>query len=246
MLRNQTDAATGISGRVERAAAYELVVERIRRAIHLALYVPGDRLPSERALAEEMGVSRVTVREALRVLEGEGYVKSQRGAGGGPVVQQRKRETIEQLRASLRSRLQELEQTLEFREAVETAAAALAAERRTEDQLRDLAVLAEGLRTSGSQAIFRRADSAFHLLIGEASGNPLLRHAIEEARAAMFLPLDALNFEVMVETSVRGHRRIVAALEAADPRRAARTMADHIRTTRKELYIVLGVGEEEA
>jgi GntR family transcriptional regulator, transcriptional repressor for pyruvate dehydrogenase complex len=234
-----------MNGPVERTATYELVVERIRRAIHLGLYVPGDRLPSERALAQEMGVSRVTLREALRVLEGEGYLRSRRGAAGGPIVQQGRRATFEQVRASLRARLPDLEQTLEFREAVETAAAALAAQRRTEEQVRDLAALAESLATSESQAIFRRADSAFHLLVGEASGNPLLRQAIEEARAAMFLPIDALNFQVMVDNSLRGHRRIVAALQAGDPRRAARAMKDHIATTRKELHIVLGVGEED-
>ena len=72
--------------RVEPAAAHELVVAEIRRAIHMGSYVLGDRLPAERALAEQLGVSRATLREALHVLRSEGYVESRRGAHGGLVV----------------------------------------------------------------------------------------------------------------------------------------------------------------
>ena len=68
-------AGTAIQ-RVEPAAAHELVVEEIRRAIHMGTYVPGDRLPAERALAEQLGVSRATLREAIGVLRAEGYLES--------------------------------------------------------------------------------------------------------------------------------------------------------------------------
>src|SRR5712691_7348558 len=75
--------------RIEPSPVYELVVERIRRAIHIGTYVPGDRLPPERALAEQLGVSRTTVREAIRVLEGQGYVETRRGSTGGLTVKRR-------------------------------------------------------------------------------------------------------------------------------------------------------------
>src|SRR5262245_21338895 len=74
-----------VLGRIEKPAAYELVVNQLKRAIHLGSYVPGDKLPPERALAEQLGVSRVTTREALRVLQGEGYISV--GSGGTSVIQ---------------------------------------------------------------------------------------------------------------------------------------------------------------
>jgi len=76
---------TGIEP-IDFAAAYEVVTERIRRAIHIGSYLPGDKLPPERTLAQQLGVSRTTVREAIRVLEGEGYVMSRRGASGSIIV----------------------------------------------------------------------------------------------------------------------------------------------------------------
>ena len=97
--------------RVEPAAAHALVVEQLRRAVHIGSYVPGDRLPSERALAEQLGVSRATVREAIRVLREEGYVESRRGARGGLVVLDQG-QNEERMRPVVRARL------AEFREAV--------------------------------------------------------------------------------------------------------------------------------
>ena len=62
--------------------AYEIVGEHIRRAIHVGSFIPGDRLPPERELAATLGVARGTLREALRILQGNGYLHPSRGAGG--------------------------------------------------------------------------------------------------------------------------------------------------------------------
>src|SRR5262249_4576277 len=62
---------------------YELVANQIQRAVHLGLLVPGDRLPAERELAQQLGVARMTVREAIRVLAHEGRITVRRGAHGG-------------------------------------------------------------------------------------------------------------------------------------------------------------------
>ena len=67
-------------------AMHEIVANQLRRAIHRGDYMPGDRLPSERDLATRLEVSRETLREAIRMLEGEGYVVSRRGAKGGHIV----------------------------------------------------------------------------------------------------------------------------------------------------------------
>src|SRR5213592_4815792 len=93
---------------VRRPASYELVLEQIRRAIQLGRFEGGTRLPSERELAQQFGVSRTTVREAIRVLQGEGLVDVKRGRNGGAVVIS-PRESREQIALHLSKRLAEVE-----------------------------------------------------------------------------------------------------------------------------------------
>src|SRR5258708_35116557 len=85
-------------------------------------------------LAQQLGVSRTTVREAIRVLEGEGYVVSRRGARGGIIVLDQA-ENEERIRPLLAEKLPEIEETFDYRIAVEGAAARLAADRRTDADL---------------------------------------------------------------------------------------------------------------
>src|SRR5438094_7060653 len=162
--------------RVEPAAAHALVVEQLRRAVHIGSYVPGDRLPSERALAEQLGVSRATVREAIKVLRDEGYVESRRGARGGLMVLDQGLNE-ERMRPVVRSRLREWEELLDFRQSIEGAAARLAAARRTDRDLRTLTRALEAMDRSLETARFRTADNAFHLAIADAARNRFMRRA---------------------------------------------------------------------
>jgi GntR family transcriptional regulator, transcriptional repressor for pyruvate dehydrogenase complex len=217
-------------------------VDRIRRAIHLGTYLPGERLPSERTLASQLAVSRVTIREALRVLEGEGYLRSEPGTSGPLILPQVRGH--EDLVRELRARLPELEDILTFRIANERATAGLAAERRIQKDLDGLEESVEEMRASTSLPEFRRADSAFHLLVADVARNGLFRRAVEDARAAMFLPVDALDFDFALANSLRGHARVLKAIAAADGRRADAAMADHIEITRQELHGLLGRRKE--
>jgi GntR family transcriptional repressor for pyruvate dehydrogenase complex len=224
---------------VESTAAYELVVDRLRRAIHLGDYGPGDRLPSERVLADRLGVSRVTLREAIRVLEGEGYLHTTRGSKGGARVVASEL-TQDEIRARLRERIDELEALIDFRAVNEGLAARRAARLRTEDEVAALYASVEAIAACDDHAAFRREDSRFHALVARASRLPLLAQAVEEARVAMFLPVDALAFDVLLQTTLRGHRPVVKAIEAQDERAAARAMERHIEATRTDLRRVLG------
>lgn len=220
--------------RVAPPAAYELVVDSIKRAIHIGTYVPGDKLPPERVLAADLGVSRTTVREALRVLGGLGYIEIRRGATGGIIVSYQG-QTEERWRPYVQQRMSELEELLDFREANECAAARLAAERRTQADLERLSaahhVMEHGLETSR----FRAADSAFHLGIADAAGNRYMQRAIEDARAAMWMPLDPLA-QQLFRTADTHHARILEAIQSKNPEAAAQAMAEHIELVRDDLY----------
>jgi GntR family transcriptional regulator, transcriptional repressor for pyruvate dehydrogenase complex len=225
-------------GTVRTPASYEIVLEQIRRAIQLGRYGPGDRLPVERELAQQLGVSRTTVREAIRVLEGEGLVKTRRGRNGGLIVIGQYQSPAESRRL-LRARLTEIEHVFDFRVAVEAATARIAAERRKERDLARLrgplntmAELAAGDRSKVTYSQFLAVDADFHLGIAGVTGNPFMRKAVEDSRAAMFLPIGAL-FTELHPSANEFHEEIFAGIEARDTARAERAMIAHIEGTRE-------------
>ena len=179
-------------------SAYAAVVERIRRALALGVLLPGERLPAERALAEELGVSRVTVREALRVLQGEGLLVTKRGSGGtivSPTL------TSWGANGEYDKRMTEV---FELRLAVETMAARLAADRVTQQDTARLEECQRALEAAGDVHAFRRADSEFHLAVARISGNGMLSNVVEDVRAAVSSRLDQYDFAVIYESSIRG------------------------------------------
>lgn len=230
--------------RVVQSLAYELAADKIRRAVHIGTFVPGDKLPPAPELAKQLGVSRITALEAVRALEAEGYVESRRGASGGTLIVA-SQESGEVLRGRLRQERKHFRDVMDFRVATEPAAVRLAALRRSEADLSRLVEALEQMASSRNKPEFRRADSAFHLGIADAADNPFLRGAVEDGRAAMFSPLDALDFEVMLETSLEGHRRILGALRAADAEGAQKAMVAHIEANREKMRLLLSDEQEE-
>lgn len=225
-------------------ASHELVVDQIRRAIQVGRFPIGARLPPERELAGQLGVSRTTVREALRVLAREQLIETRRGRAGGPVVIA-PAATSAEIRNVLRRRLAELENVFEYRLAVEPVAARLAAARRTNrdlDHLRDALEALNGLAAGAHDSSdvsppsrFLAADADFHATIAQATGNPMLVAAVEDARAAMFLPVGGV-FRTLHPRANDYHAEILAAIESRDGAAAERAMSAHIKTTRAALH----------
>ena len=219
---------------VEHAPVYGLVVEHIRRAIHIGTFVAGDKLPPERELAKQINVSRTTVREAIRVLEGEGYLETRRGATGGVLVLDRG-QAEERLAPLIRARLGELEQIIDFRMAVECRAARLAAARRDDGDLERLSSAFRTMEEGWETRRFRAADSAFHLGIAEAARNDWMRKAIEDARVAIWVPVDTITDNVF-RTAQLHHGQILAAIRDGDAGAAEQAVAAHIESTRADLH----------
>jgi len=234
-------SADVLLGPVDVPAAYEVVLERLRGAIRLGAFGEGDALPPERELARRLGVSRVTLREALRVLEAGGEIRTRRGPTGGAVVLGVAGDA-EEHRAQLVARIAEFDELVDFRVAVEGQAAALAAVRRTATDLEALAAAVGALSTTASVAEFRRHDSAFYLGIASAACNAALRDAIQDARERMFAPVDVLPYDVMVTSTALAHARVLRAIERGDGPAARRAMVAHLEGTHDELRRALGIG----
>jgi DNA-binding FadR family transcriptional regulator len=224
-------------------ATYELVVAQIRRALMLHRFGPGDLLPPERTLAQQLGVSRTVVREAIRVLEGEGLLHVTRGASGGSRVLPAAGEQ-HLSPAELRSQQAEIEQVMDFRLAVECAAARGAALKRTNDEAavihelitRQEALLADAAdRKKADQGDvatrFADLDNQFHLAIAAASHNHYLEEAVVTGRINMRRPVGTIFASATNDVNYQ-HRDIADAILASDADAAQQAMANHIESTR--------------
>jgi GntR family transcriptional regulator, transcriptional repressor for pyruvate dehydrogenase complex len=216
----------------------QVVTDRLRALIHRGELRPGDQLPPERVLADELGIARVSLRGALAQLQQEGYLVARRGALGGTFVT----ELVEPRRRWLhrmRDNLADFEDIIDYRIAVEGNAAWLAAARRDLADLRTMDAAARQMSTATGVISFRAADNAFHQAIAAASRSPRTQAAVDAARGELFMPTDVLACPPDIGESLTGHCRIAAAIRQHDREEAMRAMREHIETTRGWLREVL-------
>lgn len=174
---------------VEPQAAHNLAVDLLRRQIHTGLLLPAEKLPAERQLSDRFGISRVTLREALRVLETTHYITVRRGAQGGAFVSDADR-LRELARRHMTSAPATAMRTLEFLAVNLEAAAGHAAVRRGPADLKRLRDAADMLACAATAAHRKQAEALFFLAIGDASQNALMARAVEDGLATLFLPFD--------------------------------------------------------
>ena len=223
--------------------AFEETVERLLEGVKLGVYAPGDRLPPERELTRRLGVSRITLREALRELAAAGYVETKRGRFGGTFIIRQPEPMVpdELTAAAARDMASGLDDALTFRRVVETGAADMAARASLSRQQRES--LAECLAAMADAGPFgyRQADTRLHLAIADAAGSPLLTASVVEARVRL---VDLLNAIPMLERNLEHadvqHTAIVRAILAGDPEKARRTMEEHVTGTAALLRGFLG------
>lgn len=237
---------TGIEADVSAAtvrsvSGYQAVVDAIRRELSLGRIRAGERLPAERQLAQQLGVSRETVRQAIRVLEGSGQVIVKRGALGGAFIQASAFDRT-LVQEELVERRDEIVEHIEYRAVIESGAAALAAERRSSADLAEIVAAQEELRNARTRDDARHADTRFHLAIAVASGNSTLAKAVEEARVFVFRTTDMMPFQFLIDSSLEAHQHVFTAIEAHDPAGAAEAMEQHIATTRHEFLRLVDGG----
>lgn len=216
---------------IPRSPLYERVIDRLRAFIDSADLQPGDRLMSERELAERLGVSRTSVRQALTALRAQGMVEIRHG--DGVYLLRSPGDLIPNLAAEIAGSEVDHAMIWEVREGIEVEAARVAAARRREDDLvamrAALAAMADSVREGGDGIA---GDRAFHAAVATASHNPLLRELVAQLSEAIDRTSAAsLTVAGRPPISLEAHHRILAAVEAGDGEEAAERMRDHVRTS---------------
>jgi DNA-binding FadR family transcriptional regulator len=216
----------------------EQVANTLLEAIQLHQFLPGERLPSERELCARLSVNRTAVREGLRWLEHERFIEVRRGKYGGAFVLEVPLDlSLERLRGNIDA----LRQLLEFRQVIEPAAAAIAAQRITESQLARLDELFAKERSEveldGSIEQLRAIDREIHDVIASATNNRDLVETVREIRLRMAIGLDVLHGTPLtrLRDSETGHAAILEALRRHNSTEAAAAMERHVLATRKSI-----------
>ena len=212
---------------VARPRLYEVIVEQLCAYMADNEMTPGDRLPAERDLAANLGVSRASLSQALVALEVQGVLSVRHGDGAILV----RRPTEERAIKALREHADRIPDIIEAREALEVKLAGLAALRRTDDEMAaiDAAIAKMAAEIeAGDRGV--AGDEMFHEALTTAAHSSLLAKLMHEISGLVReTRIESLSQEDRPRASLEGHRLIAEAVRRQDSVAASRAMADHIR-----------------
>jgi DNA-binding FadR family transcriptional regulator len=228
-------AESGLFSKVSVGRMSEVIVDKIRELMREGQLKPGDRLPPERELCESFGVSRVTMREALRMLESAGLVEIRVGARGGAFVTAPSSNRVgEGLTDLLTLSVISAADVTEVRLILELGIVPLVCERATEDDLAALEKICER-----SEDALRAGDYTmeisleFHTAVAQAAHNPAVVMLLESFRGPILMSLEEAH-EVAPEMGGRGteeHEEFIKAVRRRDAGEATRIMREHLLRT---------------
>jgi GntR family transcriptional regulator, transcriptional repressor for pyruvate dehydrogenase complex len=214
---------------------FEEAAEQIAHKVRTGELRVGDKLPGERPLAQQMEISRPTLREAVRILVDAGLLEVRRGPGGGmfvaadvvPVELVRERSTM---------RLGEVAAVLEARRLVEPRVVALAAVRATDDDFAALERSIEAMRRivergyePSDEDRFLQLDVQFHLALARASGNPTVETLMRTLIRSLEIARDmAMHLPLVPEWTIDIHERTLAAVRSGDLDEVEAVMDEHL------------------
>ncbi|MGY0057066.1 FadR/GntR family transcriptional regulator [Streptomyces sp. LZ34] len=226
---------------------FEEALEQILRILRLGLVPEGERLPAERELAERLRISRVTLREVLKVLADQGLVESRRGRYGGTFVRARPEPAGGEDELRRRVREVDVEDTLRFREVLEVGAAGLCAAHGLSGERAARLRAALDATRDAPLADYRRLDTLLHLTLAELAGSPSLAAQYAGVRATVNDLLDCIPLLVRnLEHSQRQHTALVEAVLDGDADGAREVMREHCEGTAALLRGFLADGRDGA
>lgn len=228
---------------VKSKKVYQHVVEQIQVMVMNGELKQGDKLPTERDLAEQLGVSRTSIREALRSLEMVGLIESRQGEGnfiGGNI----KGNFLEPLSVMFMLNQGNPRDILELRMVIEVEAASLAAKRvkmeGREEDIKELNDILQKLREASSEEESSNMDLQLHYKISEITGNYLITMLLDTISSLMETFIESARGMILVDSENKEklfseHQNIVDAISAGDSRKAVKAMRTHLDTVNKTM-----------
>jgi GntR family transcriptional repressor for pyruvate dehydrogenase complex len=219
---------------VQKQRVYQSIVEQIKTSIERGELKPGDRLPSERDLAEALSVSRSAVREAITALESARLIRIMPGIGVF-LEEDRNKDLIFRMNEIIVQRDSSLIELLEVRQALEGQAAYMAAMRHSESDLQAIREALQALEQSvDSGVIAAEEDFVFHLRIVEAAHNGMLLETVrlfsDKCRIGLYKSRsESMSIPGQRRAVLEEHRSIFAAIERRDAVQAQQMMWEHLQ-----------------
>ncbi len=225
-------ANAGMLEPVRKIRLYESIVKQIQKLITSGTLKPGDKLPPERELAEELQVSRTSIREALRALEMMGYLESRVGVKGGTYIKEISFSNIvSPFSESLRQHDDFVIDLLETRLVLEIEVARLAAVRRNDSHLEELEkavrMMEENIEAGG---VGLKCDNYFHEVLADAASNKVLQEFVSLCGNLLEVEREdhLRNQEGEPQRALQQHKQILDAIREKDSGRAQRLMEEHL------------------
>ena len=221
---------------LKKTKLYEEISKQIISLINSGELKPGDKLPPERSLAEQLNVSRTAIREALRALESMGYIESK--VGGGTFVREISLENIiSPVSAMFQQDESLLKDLIAVRLLLETEMASLAAKHITPEKAMKIEEAIVLMRKEVAKGeIGLRGDNSFHAALAEASGNSAMSLISDMCMELLSKTrLATLELDNQPEQSLSEHIMIYEAVIAGDSRLAAKRMKEHLNNANKNL-----------
>ncbi|HEU5044223.1 MAG TPA: FCD domain-containing protein [Nocardioidaceae bacterium] len=214
--------------------ASERIADRLLAALAVGVLQPGERLPSERELAEQLDVSRTTVRQALSRLSALGVTESRRGRNGGTFTV-KWQPTADATRAVLRTLepiRRELETLFDFRSLLEQLIATTAARRHTPEDDAAMRQALANYRAARTASESREADRALHGAVASAARNRHLSRLAQDMVSRVNLGFTTEPYsEALHETAMHQHTVLVEAITSGDAELAAALAGEHFQMT---------------
>ncbi len=229
--------------RIDRTSIKDLALEQLQRYIMSGTVRPGQRLPSERDLAERLGVGRSSVREALKVLEAVGLIETRVG-DGTYIVEQTGANIARMIGLSLAAWGGAIVELLEARQIIEPAAAHAAAAHATAEDLAALGEALQAMEAADTFATYLAADMHFHRLVALATHNVIVARLIANLIDMLEETLLAAHGDEL-STAAEGngtHREVLAAIKRRDGAGAADAMLGHLHFSTELWQAVVSLG----